>query len=330
MGVQAMNVFNLLIVAIVAVALIGVLFFNFGSFFVPQTNLAKHADGLLLEAQADLGKNKSITLSLKEGDTIYARNLDETTRTVSFACSTEACCPTLTNCTQPLSSTVDRIRVNQGIKTTLTARCVPLNDLHACKLYIGKEPAQLDLVESAVPSTFAIQGTTDIPITTTIQNLGEIVATNVEISADLSQDQTVGGKIVPVKVGANTFTVESLLPGKKQLVALPISLTQTGTFHLLLHAETEMGGYDEETYTITVTGSNAVLCARDLSKSEAAQYDGIDHICRKKVFCTGCGFAFECRSIWEKEAPLTGGGSYDPDQGAPTYSYQVWPSTGTC
>ncbi len=325
-----MNVFNLLLVAIVAIALIGVLFFNFASYFTPQTALAKHAPALLLEAQGTLGKTSSVTLTLKEGDTIYARNLDATTRNVSFACTGENCCPSLESCPYPLSVTGDRIRINQGIKTTLSARCETLNELHACILYIGKEPAQLEMENTLATSPFALQGTTEYPIQTTIHNIGGVEAENVTFTATLLQDQIVAGKNKPIEIQKVETTIPSLESGKSQNVNVSLSLTTIGTFQLLLKTHSEGGGFDEETHELVLTGTNAQLCQRDIITKENAQFDGIEKVCRKKVFCTGCGFAFNCREVWEKESPLTGGGYYDSENGTPQYAYQLWPSTGLC
>lgn len=325
-----MNTHNLLIVAIVAIALVGVLFFNFASFFTPQTALAKHAPALLLEAQGTLGKTSSVTLSLKEGDTIYARNLDATTRTVSFACSHENCCPTMDECPYPFSVTGDRIRINGGIKTTLSARCETLNQLHACTLYIGSEPAQLEMENTLATSPFTLNGATEYPIQTTLHNIGGVDAKDVMFTATLLQDQIVAGKSKPVEIQKVETTIPSLESGASQNVNVSLPLTTAGTYQLVLRAQSEEGGFDEETKELILTGTNAQLCQRDLITKENAQFDGIENVCRKKVFCTGCGFAFNCREIWLKESPLTGGGYYDSENGTPQYAYQIWPSTGTC
>jgi hypothetical protein len=325
-----MNTFNLLLAAIVAIALIGVFFFDFASFFTPQTALAKHAPSLLLEAQGTLGKTSSITLSLKEGDTIYARNLDGTTRSVSFACSGENCCPSLESCPYPLSVTGDRIRINEGIKTTLSARCETLNQLHACTLYIGKEPAQLEMENTLATSPFTLNGVTEYPIQTTIHNIGGVDAENITFTATLLQDQIVAGKTKPIEIQKTETTLPSLKAGASQNVNVSLSLTTIGTFHLILRTHSDEGGFDEEEKELVLTGTNAQLCQRDLTTKENAQFDGIDKVCRKKVFCTGCGFAYNCRETWEKESPLTGGGSYDPENGTPSFVYQIWPSSGAC
>lgn len=325
-----MNVFNLIIVAIIAIALIGVFFFDFASFFTPQTNLAKHAPALLLEAQGTPGQTSSITLSLKEGDTIYARNLDATTRNVSFACSGENCCPTMDECPYPLSVTGDRIRINQSIKTSLSARCETINQLHACTLYIGKEPAQLEMENTLATSPFTLNGTTEYPIQTTIHNAGGVDAKDITFTAVLFQNQIVGGKNTPVEIQKAETTLPSVEGGTSQNANLSLSLTTTGNYQLVLRAQAEDGGFDEETIELILTGTNAQLCQRDLLTKESAQFDGIDKVCRKKVFCTGCGFAYNCREIWQKESPLTGGGFYDQENGTPQFAYQVWPSSGTC
>lgn len=325
-----MNTHNLLIVAIIALALIGLFYFNFASYFTPQTALAKHAPALLLEAQGTPGKTASITLTLKEGDTIYARNLDGTTRNVSFSCSGEDCCPTMDACSYPLSVTGDRIRINEGIKTTLSARCETLNQLHACTLYIGKEPAQLEMENTLATSPFTLNGATEYPIQTTIHNLGEVDAENITFTAILVQEQIVAGKKKPIEIQKKEATLPSLKAGASENVNVSLPLTTSGTYQLILRAHSEGGGFDEEAKELILTGTNAQLCQRDLITKENAQFDGIEKVCRKKVFCTGCGFAFNCREIWEKESPLTGGGYYDAENGTPQYAYQLWPSSGTC
>ncbi|MEK6970490.1 MAG: hypothetical protein AABW68_02230 [archaeon] len=326
-----MNTHQLLITAIIALAIMGLLFTDFASLFMPLTALNTHAPALLLEAQGELGQGSSITLSLKEGDTLSARNLDSRTRTIAFACSGTDCCPDMeTSCPFSLSVTPDRMRINEGIKTTLTARCETVSSIHACTLYIGEEPAQLDMGPTTLTTPFTIQGKTDFPIHTRIRNNGKVDANEIHITAKLTEEQIIGGIPTPTLIGNTETTLSQIEGGEEQEVSLAIPLTKTGAFQLTLRVEGEGGGYEEEEYDIIVEGTNAILCARDTATKENPQYDGIDGLCRKKVFCTGCAFAYDCRDTWKKQSPLTQGGYYDPDDGTPEYAYQLWPSNGTC
>jgi hypothetical protein len=324
-----MNPHQLVIAAIIAIALIGLFFFNFASYFTPQTSLSKHAPSLLLEAQGKLGTPSSVTLSLKQGDTIYARNLDQITRTVSFACSGEKCCDTLAGCPYPISVTPDRILIHQSIQTTLTARCETINQLHVCKLYIGKAPAQVGMTLSLPSNPFTIQGATNYPIQATLYNYGETDMKETIFTATLIQEQIIAGKKNPISIFSTQTSIPEIKVGKKENVVLTFPLTQTGEFQITLRAQAEDGGFVGETNTILIQGNNAQLCQIDLTKNESAQFDGIDNVCRKKVFCTGCEFAYQCTDAWGQE-PLTGSSATTYENGAPQYTYQVWPSIGTC
>lgn len=333
MGIQTMNELRLVIAAVVAIALLYIVASQFTPFFTPETKINTLTEGLLNEAQADLGQSKGTSLTLKEGQSLYARNLDNTTRTVAFACSTPDCCPLIEGCNEPLSVTGDRLIVNDSIKASITARCQEINHIHACKVYYGKEPAQLILENTIVEENITIQGMQELPIVVTVRNIGENTATNIAVTAEWLEDQTVEGVGVPTVIKSDEEIVDSLAFQKNQTVTLGIPIDTLGTFTLRIRATAEDAGVQEKEYTIHVNGTAADLCVRDTSKSEAAFFDSFDQICRKKVFCTGCDFAYECREIWEKEAVITStfGTGYDPDRGEPGFAYQIWSTNnGTC
>ncbi|MEK6901995.1 MAG: hypothetical protein AABX02_00210, partial [archaeon] len=314
-----MNVFNLLIAAIVAIVLLFLIYSQFSPYFTSETKIGSLTEGLLNEAQADLGHAKGTFLTLKEGQSLYARNLDSITRTVAFACSTTECCTFIEGCTEPLSVTSDRIVINDTHKASITARCTEINQIHACKVYVGGEPAQVILEKVTVQENVTINGTQELPIIVSVRNTGENTAGNVTVRAEWIENQTIAGVEVPKVIQTNEKTIDVLDGKKDETVELSILMSKLGTYSVRVSVLGEDAGSETKMITIHIAGVEANLCARDLTKKEAAFFDSFDQMCRKKVFCTGCAFTYECRQIWEKEAVITGGfgTGYDPDRGEP-------------
>ncbi|MFH0970851.1 MAG: hypothetical protein V1776_05355 [Candidatus Diapherotrites archaeon] len=326
-----MNVFKLLITAIIAIALVGIIFFDFASYFTQNENLNAHTRTALLEAQADLGTAKNITLSVKKEQTLYARSLDEPTRTVAFACSTSACCSTFNECTQPLSVTPERMKVNQSIQTTISARCEKESGIHICKVYFGKAPAQLQLIETSIPKTISIDEDNQLISTITVQNTGEVAGGEGNIVFELKENQIFAGKEEWVTIHSQEAALESILPKEKKEFTFTGTIPQKGKYQVVIHATATESGSINQTFDITATGEGISLCKQDYSQKENPTFDGISNKCQLKRFCTGCHFAYECKDAWSN-VPMTGGAYYDNDGSQPNYVYVYYDllPNGTC
>lgn len=316
-----MNAFQILVAALIAVSVLYVAGTQFFTVLNQGVNISEYAQSLLLEAQGELGTGNGVTLSLKEGQTLYARNLDSTTRTVAFACAGTDCCPTLTNCTLPFSVTPDRIHVNRGMKATLTARCLPSKNLHLCKIYLGKKPAQLVLtsIETIEPVDAGTQPGVTVPVH--ITNSGDWPILDGEATIQLSQIQGPQDEVVEILHVEQAF--QNLLPGKNQTLQIPFETPDPGVYLLTIDVRAEDAGMAAHTQPLSVTGEAVSLCARDLTHSENWEWDSFSNICRKKVFCTACDFTFECLNKWKAEEPLEFPYSYDESRGEKGFAYQL-------
>ncbi len=320
-----MNAFQLFITAIIA----GAVLYFVGTFiaplFSPTVDLGQETKAILVQAQADLGQTKSIFLSLKQGQTLDARNLDEQTRSVAFTCNGPECCPFIDNCKEPFSVTPERILVNQSSKTNLSARCQTVNQIHACKVYVGKLPGQVVLQNISIPDTLEINGKKTLNATGIIYNSGEVPASNIIVRLEMLQNQLIEETETLVVIDSEEETIETISAKGKTPLDLTILVQQPGNYVVRVIAQAEDAGFASEEKTLLVSGEPFSLCHRDLTKEESAYFDTFDNRCRKKVYCASCDFTYECRHAWQREAPVALPQFYDAERGEKTFTFLVYP-----
>ncbi|MEK6821288.1 MAG: hypothetical protein AABY11_02735, partial [archaeon] len=288
--------------------------------------LSTRAEKVLLEAQAELGVAHSLNVKTTTGETLYARNLDEPTRTVAFSCSGENCCDSVTEtCALPLSVTNDRMKANTIFQTHVSARCENITGLHVCQVYFGDVPAQLALDAVIVPETINLNETNEWEVRATLLNTGKQLTTPIRVVATVAEKQIVNGK----EEWANILNEEQMLsaisPGDTEAFLHTILIPRAGDYMLTLRAEAEDAGFSETTHTLHATGILASLCQPNLSDAHAPFFDAFDNVCRRQKTCTGCNFTFECLNAWKKY-PVSGGASYDETRGEPGFIYVTYPA----
>lgn len=326
-----MDVFKILVTAVLA----GTALYFISSAWAPllqeQTTLSKATEEILLEAQSSVGESVPITLSAYKDQSLAARNYDNPTRNVAFACAGDECCPSTENCTENVSATRERIQFLENQKTTLSARCLKSEaGIHACTVYVGKEPAQVQLENTQLPEGILPTGS-EISFTTNVRNTGEVDATSVVVYALVWGKQFESGKEIEKITTQEEQRVEVLPAGKTQTIVMRTQVNSPGTYRVEIIAEGQESGRDVETGTLTLSGEAVSTCAIDVTQQDEKKYDAFDDVCREKRYCTGCGFAFECRNAWESASTIEEGSYYDTQRGESTFTYLVTRATnGEC
>ncbi len=326
-----MDVFRLLITAVIAGLILYFLSGLMTPILRPQTNLSKAAENILLDAQADLGESASISLSTSADQSLYARNFDTLTRTVSFSCSGSECCPYLEKCPTAYGSTAERILTFQNADVSLTARC-ELSDagIHACVVYLGKEPAQVKWSTASAPSGM-LTTKNEITFSGSVRNTGELTTNSLSVRVEIWGTTIVSGKEIETIVEQGEQTLERIESQKTKTVSIPITISTPGEYRAVMSVQGADAGKDTREFSVVITGDLISLCAPDLTKAFEKTYDGFDDVCKEKRFCLNCDFAFSCRQAWQREQPASLPYFYDTTHGETGFTYHISPAeNGTC
>jgi len=327
-----MDAVRILVTAVVAGLVLYLVSVQIAPFLEPQTPFAKAAESVLLDAQSELGKSASIALTINADQSIFARNFDEPTRSVAFSCAGNECCPILENCSLAYASTAERIITYQKSEVSLTARCEDSGvRVHACTLYIGREPAQA-VWQNVQAASNTIQSGETISFSGTIRNTGELSTGDLRVRVEVWGTQFENGKEKEIKIHEDEVAVENIDAGESSSAQIETRILAPGDYRVRVIVEGENAGSDEKVFEIRAQGEIISLCSADMTRAVEKSVDGFVNMCREKRFCTGCGFAFECRDAWENAQPASGEGYYDTTRGESGFAYYLAPLTtnGTC
>jgi hypothetical protein len=327
-----MNVFRLLIVAVLAGVTMYFIVSLMSPILRPQTIAARAVENILIDAQADVGHSATVSLTLQKDQSLFARNYDQPTRSVSFECAGEECCPFLENCPSAIGSTPERILTFETTDISLTARCENTNvNIHACKVYAGEEPAQVKL-ENVQLSAETLSTSDEITFSGSVRNTGKVSSGIVTLRVEIWGKTFVSGKEEDTLVGEKEQTLEMIDAEKARPFSIQTRILAPGEYHARIIARGEDAGMDERVHAIMVIGEIISTCVTDLSQAFEKTYDSFEEVCREKRFCTGCMFAYECRNAWESISTIPAGSYYDTQRGENGFTYLITPplEIGTC
>ncbi len=317
-----MNVHQILVTAVIAVLFLYLVLTFVFPLFNSAPDLDKAVNPLLNNAQATLGKSETLSTQLKKGQTILAKNFNSPLRSVAFACNSPDCCSYIENCRSPLIVTPERIIINQSIKSQLTARCEPTVGLHACKVYVGNTPAQLEWHSLQIPFALDLTQGTIIETKGNLLNSGETDSGNITLEMRIIEERLQEGKLQQVEVVKTTQEITSLPAGKNTSISLTAEIKNPGTYTIMVRATAFDGGSAEKKDAITVSGEIQSECRTTISQPQGI-LDTDTGMCRRKKFCEGCTFAFECRQAWIDKGGITGA-IFDTNRGENTFTYTLY------
>ncbi len=326
-----MNVFKPLITAIVAIVFLYVVFTTIAPIFADKTPLEKSIEPLLTNAQARLGETQILSLNLKKDQALRASNFDTPLRSVAFACnSSSECCPTTEKCPNPIIATPTNLVVKESIKTTLSVRCDPKIGLQACKIYVGKVPAQVEWKSTLIPTQLDLSQSRTIIAKGSLLNSGELDSSAITLMLRVKENRFSEGEQQDVIVKEVEQTLTSIPAGKTTAIEIYTDIEDAGTYSIELIARGEDAGETTKSGTLNAIGFIASTC-RTTTIAPQGFLNEETGKCSKEKYCEGCDFAFECRQAWIDKGGVTGT-SYDSNRGSSTVVYGIYSpsSSGIC
>jgi len=283
--------FKLLVYAILAVATIGLAYLIFLPLIFPTPNNTELIENSLGASETGLGKAFSAETYFQEGEGFTGDTFDTRYRSVSFECnSARLCCPMGEECGLPIEWNNRKIKFNQARTLLVATRCELDYGLYACKVYIGEEPAQIEIVSIDAPEE-ADLGTEKMWFDVSFKNSGNQEAPHTIVSIEVFERYLEDGKWVekPLENGTVTESFGSLAPGQKSQQRLSINLNQNGSFRAKVRVSGPESGYDERNIQFSTIGasSNCYPAYCNNPKIEASK-------CVARCLCENCLLGSNC------------------------------------
>lgn len=287
------TVFKMLVSAIAAIALLMVFLNYILPYFLTVQDVEKEIGVLLTEAEFSPGKYKSASIQLTSGASLNAGNFDSDNRSTAFSCNSAELC------LDYLSYDERKINVKRNIQTTVSARCSYAHDLFTCKIYFGKEPAQLEIREVQIKESIDL-GKNENIAQFAVKNTGNDGARNAKATARIYKRYFADSEWKKEFVRQNEKDLGNIDAGSEINAEIELPIGESGTYAVEIIASAEDAGFDSAEKTFEATGS--VNLCKATSQEGFAAYNPELGKCREKSFCENCTYAFECRDAWKAKS----------------------------
>jgi hypothetical protein len=300
-----MNIFDLFVYA--AVALVIVIIFLIITQNFPQmegtSSLIKKA---LDEARLDpnLGKLSLIgTLSYDKDTLMTADGVSPQGVLTSIECTNaELCCirksqqNAIDKCKKVFEWDYDFVKPIESRKTNTFVRCIDIDQINTCKVYIGSTPAQAE-IESVEKIGENSQGNTEIKAILT--NTGANTLANA--TATLTLNKLVNGKWIQTDYEQDSREIQILQSGEKEILYWEIKTTNMGEYQAKIYFEAKDAGFSEKTLDFNKTQNN--FCS-ETTIGETV-YNAENNTYEELHNCETCNYAYECANAWSKRDAQT-------------------------
>ena len=301
-----MNAFELIVYAIAALVFILVVIGVFQQFLQPENPLTQIKKSIeLAQTQTMLGHTvENGYLDYPNDFTAFARNLaDKKNTIVSFECNNPSdCCIRKTDansretCTKAIDWDYDFVKINQPKKISTNTRCVLIQGMPVCKVYLGTLPAQAKVF--SIDSLGTNLGATQIKIT--LKNTGSIQISYGTVRLELYKKSINGWELTDYN--SSSKEVPLIVPQEKHILFWDITPNNIGEYKAEFIFDAQNGGSDQN--FIIFTKETNSYCAIDGSPSETVQ-NMTNGTYEEIHYCTGCSYSHECVGAWSKETPST-------------------------
>ncbi len=286
-------VFKMLVSAIVAIALIMVLLNYILPYFLTVQDVEREIGVLLTEAEFSPGKYKSAGIQLSAGANLMAENFDSDNRSTAFSCNSAELC------LDYISYDERKLAVKKNIQTTVSARCSYAHDLFTCKIYFGKEPAQLEIKGVQIKESRDL-GKNENIAGFTVKNTGNDEARNARATAKIYRRYFADFEWKKEFVRQNERDLGNIDAGAELNAEIELLVEEEGNYAVEITASAEEAGFDTAEKTFEAIGA-ANLCNATSQEGYATYNSELDK-CRRKSFCENCAYAFECRDAWKAKS----------------------------
>lgn len=314
-----MNVYQILVTAIVAIAILAAVFQYIVPLFFSENDAVKVAGELLKEAEFSTGKVfYKEGLLFGKGSVISAESFDTQRREVVFRCNSPLICPKF------LDVDAKKIVVKESINTGVGARCEYQYNLFTCRVYLGIKPAQLEVAEVKAKEKIDA-ASEDLEGEVKVKNTGSDTASDAVLELKLY------AKFLQNNVWERSFLREKKIElgdigmGEEVSRDFDMEVKTAGRYILSARAEGEEAGFDVEEIEFEATGYES-FCETG-SADAFGSYDSELLKCKKGYSCSNCEFAFECRNKWKEEMPEK---EFEPDSAENAFEVYGADSEGNC
>ncbi|MFA5361049.1 MAG: hypothetical protein WC290_01225 [archaeon] len=298
-----MNIFDLFIYAIVAIVLVTV-FLTIAQNFPPiedaSTMIKQNLDVARLDP--NLGKLFLVgTLNYKKEDLITSTGLTpQGTLTLIECTNPEICCIRKSEqgekneCEKAFEWDYDYLKSIESRKVNTFVRCVDVDKINTCKVYIGLMPAQARVmnVENIGENN---QGNTEIK--TTLTNSGKTILTNA--IAQLKLFKEINSHWVQADYEVDSQEIQMLQPGEEKILYWEIKTQNPGNYQATIIFEANNGGFDQNSIEFNKTQNTfckGTIQGETIYNAQNDNYEELYH-------CEGCNYAHECANAWSTKNP---------------------------
>ncbi len=277
------QVFKLLVYAIVFIGLI----YLISTFFVfpnnPITDLKKE----LKLAETNLGVFNSKKIMFSKPISFNSKTFNSVNTLVSFECNSVKKC-------DPTKIQVDfnfvKIKEKQEILTSF--RCVKNHDFKNCKIFFGKEPAQINIVKTNLNNSKINLDEEKPVLEFSYSNIGSIDANNCIALINLKKEDFENNHKTKInylneEINLGIVNVEEQKQFKKEL-----NILDEGKYFLNLKLFCSNAGFSEKTINFTTTKSIASTNCEATNLGEVYALGEKNYV---ECYCNNCNYAFECQ-----------------------------------
>jgi len=298
-----MKVFELLIYAAVAIALIFLVINIFSSLF-PQEDLLKELKQtvILAETPSELGQYTPLINKKVPKDFLLRQTFFELTkRSIAFECSNQSkCCIQGEKCSKP-EWDLDFVKFKEQTTTNFYVRCI-YDKINICKIYFGKAPAQASIENIELLK----ENGTNKTIKVVVKNTGDnilLLGNN-----ELKLYKKVHFDFEPTNESFPTQQIESLMPNQEYEFIWNVETKTLGEYQIEAKFSSKNSGFNTKTFDFNAKENS--VCYTNNTPGELI-YDGNNYWETK--YCDGCNYAYECVSAWSNEKPNTKWNIFDKD-----------------
>jgi hypothetical protein len=287
-----MKIFQLVITAIVAIALIALFFTYINSLNSPE-NLNSQIKKAIIQAEdpSYMGKTIMFSFNVTQNQLLYTKDFDLSKRSLAIECTDNSiCCAKGEECNK-IEWTEEYAQFNKAKKINFYARCLE-EGISICRIYFGKMPAQAELKEIRKTS----QNNLTINFEVDVKNSGKQ-------NLSLGENKLKLYKKVAFDWEESDFKKESknismLAPDQEHTFLWEITIPSYGEYKAEFIFEGQNSGFDIKTIDFNINENTA--CQR----SEKVEYvtdpeSGV----REIHYCEGCNYGYECYAKWKEIMP---------------------------
>jgi hypothetical protein len=293
-----MNTFDILIYAIIAIILVAI-FLALAQNYPTLESTSSLIKKSLEEARLD--PNLGVTfltgnLDYEKGTLLNASGLAPQGALLSIECTNpEYCCIRDSQksqnqiCEKNFEWDYDFIRVQQTKKINTFVRCIDLDQVNTCKVFIGSSPAQaqIEKIENIGENS---NGNTEIKVTLT--NSGHAsLALGI---ATLKLYKKSNTQWIQTDYESNPKEIDIILPNEKKLLYWELTPTNLGQYRIMVKFEANNAGFSESTMDFNKTKND--FCK--ITNIGEVIYNATNDNYEELHNCEGCNYAYECANAW--------------------------------